>query len=124
VRFGVVLSVAAISRSNICFGVRKTILIGEKMTRYALRTDHNQKPIVEALRAAGAKVKVVHQPYDLQVWAYSESDRCMYMEVKNPNTAYGKKGLNSKQEDESRGLPVVMVDSVDAAMRALNVLRA
>ena len=91
------------------------------MTRYALRTDHNQKPIVAALRA---KVKVVHQPYDLQVWAYPEDDRCMYVECKNPNTAYGKKGLNSKQEDESRRLPVVMADSVEAALRALNVLRS
>lgn len=89
--------------------------------RYARRVDLNQAEIVAALRAAGAKVKVIHQPFDLQVWA--ENGRTMFLEVKNSATAYGKKGLNSKQEDESRGLPVVMADSVEAALRALNVLR-
>jgi hypothetical protein len=92
------------------------------MTRYALRTDSNQGAIVSALRAAGAKVKVVHQPYDLQVWA--PNGKTAYFEVKNPNTAYGKKGLNAKQVEEANGLPVAMVDSVEAALRAYKVLAA
>lgn len=90
------------------------------MPRYARRTDANQGEIVYALRKAGAKVKVVHQPYDLQVWI---AEKTMYIEVKNPKTAYGKKGLNAKQQEEAQGLPVAMVDSVEAALRALNVLR-
>ena len=90
------------------------------MTRYARRTDANQKPIVEALRAAGAKVKVVHQPYDLQVW--TPEGATMYFEVKNMHTAYGRKGLNAKQLQEAQGLPVAMVDSVEAALRAYRVL--
>ena len=65
------------------------------MTRYARRVDGNQAPIVSALRAAGAKVKVVHQPYDLQVW--TPTGATMYFEVKNGKTAYGRKGLNAKQ---------------------------
>lgn len=88
--------------------------------RYARRTDNNQAPIVEALRAAGAKVKVIHQPYDLQVW--SPEGKTLYMECKNPKTAYGRKGLNEKQAEEARGLPVAMVDSVEAALRAYRVL--
>lgn len=88
--------------------------------RYARRTDNNQSEIVLALRAAGAKVKVIHQPYDLQVW--SPEGKTMYMEVKNPKTAYGKKGLNAKQAQEAQGLPVSMVDSVEAALRAYKVL--
>lgn len=89
------------------------------MTRYALRTDANQSAIVKALRAAGAKVKVVHQPYDLQVWA---GEKSMYFEVKNPKTQYGKRGLNQKQKEEAQGLPVCMVDSVEAALRHFAVL--
>ena len=46
------------------------------------------------------------------------------MEVKNPNTQYGKRGLNDKQAEEMDGVPCAMVDSVDAALRALKVLRA
>ena len=87
--------------------------------RHARRTDANQSIIVEALRAAGATVKVIHQPFDLQIWA---GDRSMYFEIKNPKTAYGKKGLNAKQAQESVGLPVAMVDSVEAALRAYRVL--
>ena len=94
--------------------------------RYARRTDNNQKPIVDALRAAGARVKVIHQPVDLKIWATDRPDeyRTIYMEVKNPNTQYGKRGLNDKQAEEMDGVPCAMVDSVDAALRALKVLRA
>ncbi len=88
--------------------------------RFARRVDGNQQIIVEALRAAGAKVKVIHQPYDLQVW--SPEGKTMFVEVKNPKTAYGKKGLNAKQAQEAQGLPVAMVDSVEAALRAYKVL--
>lgn len=91
------------------------------MTRYARRVDANQAGIVDALRKAGAIVKVVHQPYDLQVWV---NGKTMYIEVKNPKTGYGRKGLNAKQLEESQGLPVAMVDSIDAALGALNILKA
>ena len=93
------------------------------MTRYARRVDGNQAIIVAALRQVGARVKVVHQPFDLQVWASHDSEKCMYMEVKNPKTAIGRKGMNKKQIEESRGIPVSTVDSIDAALRHLKVLR-
>lgn len=88
--------------------------------RYARRVDANQGIIVEALRKAGAKVKIVHQPYDLQVWV---GDRTMYLEVKNPKTGYGRKGMNEKQAEEAQGLPVYMADSVESALRALKILQ-
>ena len=88
--------------------------------RYARRTDGNQSEIVAALRLAGARVKIVHQPYDLQVWI---GEKTMYIEVKNPKTQYGKRGLNAKQTEEAQGLPVYMVDSVEAALRALKILQ-
>ena len=90
------------------------------MTRYAKRVDANQQIIVEALRAAGATVKVIHQPFDLQVWAVS--GKSCFMEVKNPKTQYGKRGMNAKQSEEAQGMPVAMVDSVEAALRAYVVL--
>jgi len=88
--------------------------------RYARRVDANQAEIVAALRKEGAKVKIVHQPYDLQVWI---GDRTMYVEVKNAKTAYGRKGLNAKQAEEAQGLPVYMADSVESALRALKILQ-
>jgi hypothetical protein len=88
--------------------------------RFARRVDGNQKIIVEALRKAGARVKIVHQPYDLQVWV---GEKTAYFEVKNPKTAYGSKGLNAKQTEEAQGLPVCMVDSVESALRALKILQ-
>lgn len=87
--------------------------------RYARRTDLNQASIVEALRAAGATVKIIHQPFDLQVW---HGEKSIFMEIKNPRTQYGRKGLNAKQLEESKGMPVSMVDSVEAALRAYKVL--
>lgn len=90
--------------------------------RFARRTDANQSIIVEALRAAGARVKVVHQPYDLQVWA--PNGKSLYVEVKNPLTTYGKRGMNAKQAEEAQGLPVALVDSPETAIRAYRVLQA
>lgn len=94
------------------------------MTRYALRTDSNQTEIVQALRDAGALVEVIHEPVDLRVWAFPNSERWAYMEVKNLGTAYGRKGLNSKQLEDMRGQPYVMVTDVQGALGALRVLRA
>ena len=85
--------------------------------RYARRTDANQTVIVEA---AGAKVKVIHQPFDLQIWA--DNGKTMYIEVKNPLTPYGKRGPNPKQAEEAHGLPYATVYTVEAAIRAYEVL--
>lgn len=94
------------------------------MTRFAKRVDDNQKIIVDALREAGAIVEVIHEPVDLRVWAFPNSERWAYMEVKNLGTAYGRKGLNSKQLEDMRGQPYVMVTDVQGALGALRVLRA
>ena len=92
--------------------------------RYARRTDLNQTAIVEALRDAGAVVEIIHEPVDLQVWAFPESKKYMYVEVKNLATAYGRKGLNEKQLHDMREKPYVMVTDVQGALGALKVLRA
>jgi hypothetical protein len=93
--------------------------------RYARRTDNNQTEIVQALREAGAVVEVIHEPVDLLVWADSTKAKSpMYVEVKNPATSYGRKGLNPKQLGDMEGRPYVMVTDVQGALGALRVLRA
>ena len=92
--------------------------------RYARRTDNNAAEIVEALREAGAHVEVIHEPVDLRVWAFPNSERWAYFEVKNLSTAYGRKGLNEKQLADMKGQPYVMVTDVHGALGALRVLRS
>jgi hypothetical protein len=92
--------------------------------RYAKRVDDNQGEIVEALRAAGAIVEVIHEPVDLRVWNDVSKSKFMFVEVKNLSTAYGRKGLNDKQLADMRGHPYVMVTDVQGALGALEVLRA
>lgn len=48
----------------------------------------------------------------------------MYIEVKNPLTPYGKRGPNPKQAEEAQGLPYATVYTVEAAIRAYEVLQA
>lgn len=94
------------------------------MNRFAKRVDNNQAEIVQALREAGAQVEVIHEPVDLRVWAFPNSERWCYVEVKNLGTQYGRKGLNAKQLADMKGQPYVMVTDVNGALGALRVLRA
>lgn len=95
------------------------------LNRYAKRVDANQAQIVSALESAGAKVLVIGQPVDLLV-GVPGTKLLMLIEVKNPSSAYGKRGANRKQEEffEQWGhYPLAMVDSPESALAALNVLR-
>lgn len=95
------------------------------LNRYAKRVDANQAQIVSALEAAGAKVEVIGQPVDLLV-GVPGTKLLMLIEVKNPKSAYGKRGANPRQDEffEKWGhYPIAMVDSPDAALSALNVLK-
>jgi len=94
------------------------------MTRYALRTDNNQKIIVQALRDAGAIVECIAEPVDLKVWADASKQKFAFFEVKNLSTAYGRKGANPKQIQDMQGHPWVLVTDVESALGALRVLRA
>ncbi len=94
------------------------------MTRHALRTDNNQASIVDAFRAAGAVVEVIHEPVDLRVWADATKQKFMFVVVKNLATAYGRKGPNDKQLNDMAGHPWVMVTNTQGALGALKVLRS
>jgi ribosomal protein S28E/S33 len=87
--------------------------------RYAARVDGNQAEIVEALRAAGASVEVIGLPVDLLV---GYMGRTILLEVKNPDTRYGKRGANKNQQEFRtgwRGDVVTLCDGPDSALRAI-----
>jgi len=90
--------------------------------RRASRRDENEKEIVEALRAVGATVYLLDQPCDLLVGYRNQT---ILMELKNPNSKYGKKGFNENQKhfaENWSGGPFCLVDSVDAALRMLKIM--
>ena len=90
--------------------------------RRAARVDENQTEIVKALREAGAYVYYIKEPCDLLVGYEGET---LLMEVKNPDSAYGKKGFNENQLDFAenwKGGPFCLVDSVESAMRMLKLM--
>lgn len=94
------------------------------MTRYARRTDMNQILVVDAFREAGAVVEVIHEPVDLRVWSDATKSKFMFVEVKNRDTAYGRKGPNAKQLADMEGHPWVTVFDAQGARGALKVLRS
>ena len=87
------------------------------------KVDANQGEIVSALQAAGCSVFVAGRPVDLIVGARNVT---ILMEVKNPKTSYGRRGANSNQSrfmEDWRGGPVAIVDSPEAALRAVGVVK-
>jgi hypothetical protein len=90
--------------------------------RYAARSDANQSEIVVALRASGASVFVLKLPVDLLV---GYSGKTALVEVKDPTSAYGKKGLNQNQSAFLLGWnggTVALIDSVEAAQNLIRMM--
>lgn len=72
--------------------------IKERLMRYAKRRDANDKKLVKFLRAIGYTVT------DCTSFGNGHPDKIIskgkkqwYVEIKNPNTAYGKQGLSASQ---------------------------
>lgn len=100
------------------------VLRCEQVTIYrrATRVDANQQQIVSALEAAGASVWVIGRPTDLLV---GHRGITLCLEVKNPASRYGKAGANKNQRDFMatwKGGPVALVDSAEAALRAIGAV--
>jgi hypothetical protein len=90
--------------------------------RHAARVDANQGEIVAALRASGASVFVLKLPVDLLV---GYAGKTALVEVKDPTSAYGKKGLNVKQSAFLMGWnggTVALIDSVEAAQNLIRLM--
>jgi hypothetical protein len=90
------------------------------------RVDANQQVIVDALRASGASVEILSNlgrgMPDLIVGIPGNN---ILMEVKNPKTSYGKRGLSKLQKVfAGRYLgPFFVVTSAEEALRAIEEVR-
>ena len=90
--------------------------------RHAARVDGNQAEIVAALRASGASVFVLKLPVDLLV---GYAGKTALVEIKDRNSAYGRKGLNEKQSAFLMGWQggtVALIDSVKAAQNLIRTM--
>ena len=90
--------------------------------RYAARSDANQSEIVAALRASGASVFVLKLPVDLLV---GYAGKTALVEIKDPNSRYGRKGLNQNQSAFLMGWnggTVALIDSVESAQNLIRMM--
>jgi len=92
---------------------------GNEALRHNARKDANHNEIVEILEKGGIIVKDTSKLMqgfpDLLVW---HMDAWHLVEIKNPNTAYGKKGLSKSQQkfaDDWRGGPVFIMRTKEDA---------
>ena len=96
------------------------------INRFAARADSNGAAIVEALRSAGASVYYVRRPVDLIVGIRNQT---MLIEIKRPpgpkGGTSGRKHTKAQSEFMMswKGGPVATVDSPEAALRAIGVLK-
>lgn len=89
----------------------------------AAKVDANHKEVVDALKTIGASIidasRLGKGMPDLIVGFRGQT---ILIEVKNPKTQYGRKGLNENQRkwaESWRGGPLAIVDGVEAALRML-----
>lgn len=90
--------------------------------RRAARVDQNQAAIVAAMRDAGASVYLIQLPVDLLV---GFGGKTALVEVKNPNSRYGRAGANANQAswlEHWKGGTAAVIDSVEAAQRLLKLM--
>jgi hypothetical protein len=87
--------------------------------RRARRTDGNHKTIAEAFQKLGCGVHLTNADWDLSV---TFGGIVMLIEVKNPETAYGKKGKNEKQK--TLPVPTYLIRNLDDVEQCVKTLRA
>lgn len=91
------------------------------------RLDDNHKEVVDALEKAGALVlDMSHVGRGFPDLIVGVRGKFLLMEIKNPKTAYGRKGLNPNQiawHAKWVGYPLSTVDGPEAALRAIGVMK-
>ena len=94
--------------------------------KYGAKKDANHNDVVDALKAIGVSViDTSHVGCGFPDVILGFAGKTMLMEIKNPKTSYGKRGLNKNQakwKELWTGGPYAVVDSVDAAIRAVRLL--
>ena len=96
--------------------------------KYGARKDANHSIVVQALEAAGVSV------IDTSSMGGGFPDLIagfggvtVLIEIKNPKTGYGRKGLNKNQlkwKEQWTGGAYAVIDSVEGALRLVNTMRA
>lgn len=99
------------------------------MSRYARRRDANHAPLVEAFKALGCSVADLSHA-GLPGWpdiVVGVASRDHLVELKNPETRYGRAGLNENQQAfarDWRGGKLFVVSTVDEVAALVRNLRA
>jgi hypothetical protein len=95
--------------------------------KYGAKKDANHHVVVEALQKVGASViDMSHVGGGFPDLIVGFQSKTILMEIKNPKTSYGKKGLNKNQlkwKEHWIGGVYCVVDSPDAALRMIGVLK-
>jgi Holliday junction resolvase len=95
--------------------------LGETM-RYANRIDANQNKIVDALRKAGAVVRIISQGDGIPDLLVGYRGYTILMEVKDGDKVPSARKLTEAEQkffDDWRGGMLVIVNSVDEALETL-----
>jgi len=94
---------------------------------YACKKDANHNSVVVALQTVGAYVlDMSHVGRGFPDLIVGFQSKTILMEIKNPKTAYGKKGLNKNQlkwKELWTGGTYCVVDSPEAALRMIGTLK-
>jgi hypothetical protein len=92
--------------------------------RYGNKKDANHKEIVDAFERLGSAVlDLSDMGYGVPDLIVSCKSSWQLVDVKNPKTGYGRRGLNPIQKDWAlkwKGGPVYMVSSVDDVISMVN----
>jgi hypothetical protein len=95
--------------------------------KYGAKKDANHHEIVDALQKAGAYViDMSHVGKGFPDLIVGFQLKTILMEIKNPKTAYGKKGLNKNQlkwKEQWLGGAYCIADSPEAALRMIGVVK-
>lgn len=92
--------------------------------RYGGKKDANHSAVIEVFKKCGIPLLDTSGLGAGFPDCVVEIDRRLYLvEIKNPTTGYGKKGMNKLQmawADQWRGGPVYLVRSIDDALKLIN----
>ena len=94
--------------------------------RYGAKKDANHNEVVAALQQVGASViDMSHVGKGFPDLIVGFRSQTILVEIKNPKTSYGKRGLNKNQQkwkEQWVGGPYCIVDSPEAALRAIGAI--
>ena len=98
----------------------------ESVVKYGAKKDANHYEVVDAMQKAGAYViDMSHVGRGFPDLIVGFRSKTILMEIKNPKTSYGKRGLNKNQikwKEQWTGDTYCVVDSIEAALRMIGVI--